>query len=531
MVGVAWGSGPRWVTGYPYYQNQGRPVVWGQSQLLYSTDPGALGTAVDHVAADALVAAAASVWNMPQASITVGQGGGLAEHVSSANVYLGANGLVYPADVGSGNSAAVPVAVVYDTDGSVTDLLLGVGASSPTSCRQNGVTESVDQFSAAGKIQHAIIVVNGRCSGAAPEMQMQLQYQLERVFGRVLGLAWSQANDNVFTGTPQPTYDQAMHWPIMHPLDIICGPYTYQCLPSPFQLRPDDIAGMVLLYPNLVGSTPPAGKVVSLGQAEGVSGAVYFPTGQGMAGVNVMVQRQGAQSGVLEGWIEASGVTGTFYRRNGNSPFVAADTSPEGSEGTNDPGAVGTYYVAYLPLQDGTTEQTVVTSIEAVNPLYVGTHSVEPYAAGAVTPSGPAPAPVVFPQATNNGDTYAFFTIADAASSCGTGLDGTAAVPVQAPASGFGSGLICGYGHAAYSSLNVQANRTLTVEVTGVDEQGYATTGKLMPAIGVYAPTDGVGALPSVAVQPGAFNALGLGTTRLVAGTGALTQVEDRCGG
>ncbi len=501
-------------------------MVWPQSKMLYFTDPGALGAAVDHAAADALVAAAAAVWNVPQASITVAQGGGLAEHVSSANVYLGTDGLVYPADVGSGNSAAVPVAVVYDTDGSVTDLLLGVGASSPSSCRQNGVTESVDQFDPAGYIRHAIVVVNGRCSGAAPEMQMQLRYQMERVFGRVLGLAWSQANDNVFTGTPQPTYDQAMHWPILHPLDIICGPYTYQCFPSPFQLRPDDVAGLVLLYPNAVGSTPPAGKVVSLGQAEGVFGEVDFPTGQGMAGVNVLVQRQGAQSGVREGWVEASGVTGTFYRRNGTSPFVVKDTSSQGSEGSNDAGNEGKYYVAYLPLQDGATEQTVVVSTEAVNALYVGTHSVEPYAAGAVTPSGSAPAPVVFPQATNNGDTYAFFTVADAASSCGTGLDGTAGTPVQAPASGFGSGLICGYGHAAYSSLNVQANRTLTVEVTGVDEQGYGTTGKLMPAIGVFAPTDGVGGLPSVAVQPGAFNALGLGTTRVVAATGGLTQVK-----
>ena len=108
--------------------------------------------------------------------------------------------------------------MVYDTDGSVTETLLGAGASLPSACRTNAVTESVDKFDPAGYIVHAVIVVNGRCSGAAAAQQLELQYKLERVFGRVLGLAWSQTNDNVFTGVPTPTYNQALHWPIMHPV-------------------------------------------------------------------------------------------------------------------------------------------------------------------------------------------------------------------------------------------------------------------------------------------------------------------------
>ena len=152
------------------------------------------------------------------------------------------SGLIFPADVQSSNYAAMQIAVIYDSDGSVTDLLLGNGASDPTSCLQNGVTESVDSIVPAGYIEHAVLVLNGRCTGAAPEQQMQLQYQLMRAFGRVLGLGWSQTNDNVFTGSPQPTYNQAMHWPVMHPIDILCGPYTYQCMPQPFTLRPDDLA-------------------------------------------------------------------------------------------------------------------------------------------------------------------------------------------------------------------------------------------------------------------------------------------------
>src|SRR5437879_5922979 len=109
------------------------------------------------------------------------------------------------------------IAVIYDRDGSVTDLLLGAGASDPSGCRQSAVTESVDSIVPSGFIHHAVLVLNGRCTGAAPEMQKQMQYQLMRAFGRVLGLGWSQTNDNVFTGSPVPSYQQALHWPVMHP--------------------------------------------------------------------------------------------------------------------------------------------------------------------------------------------------------------------------------------------------------------------------------------------------------------------------
>jgi hypothetical protein len=202
-------------------------VVWYTNQPLYFTDPGDLSSSVNHAAADALVAAAASVWNVPTASLVLSRGGALDEHVSGANTFLGSSGIIFPADVQSINYVAKQIAVIYDSDGSVTDLLLGNGASDPTGCLQNGVTESVDSIVPAGQIEHAILVLNGRCTGPAPEQQMQLQYQLMRAFGRVLGLGWSQTNDNVFTGSPQATFNQAMHWPVMHPIDIICGPYTY----------------------------------------------------------------------------------------------------------------------------------------------------------------------------------------------------------------------------------------------------------------------------------------------------------------
>ena len=247
-AGSAWAAGPRWVTGPPYFTTSGIPVVWYTDTPLYFTDPGDLSATVNHAAADQIVAAAAAVWNAPTSRLTLAQGGNLDEHVSATNTYVSSDGMVFPTDVQPANYLSKEIAVVYDRDGSVTDMLLGVGASDPSGCRQSGVTESVDSIVPSGYIQHAVLVLNGRCTGTAPEMQLQLQYQLMRAFGRVLGLGWSQTNDNVFTGSTAVTTQQALHWPIMHPIDIICGPYSYQCLPQPFTLRMDDLSGLAQLY-------------------------------------------------------------------------------------------------------------------------------------------------------------------------------------------------------------------------------------------------------------------------------------------
>ncbi len=176
---------------------------------------------VNHAAADALVNAAASVWTVPTANFNLLYGGALAEHASSANVYATSTGIVFPSDILEHKlSLSKQIAVLYDSDGSIIDTMLGSGASSPSSCRQNAVLESVDSISAGGKIQHAVLVLNGRCTGPAPEQQLQLNTSSCVAFGRIIGLAWSQTNDNVFTGTPTPTIQQALHWPIMHPVDI-----------------------------------------------------------------------------------------------------------------------------------------------------------------------------------------------------------------------------------------------------------------------------------------------------------------------
>jgi hypothetical protein len=479
---------------------------------------------VNHAAADALVAAAANVWNVPTASLVLSRGGALDEHVSGGNTFLGPSGLMFPADVQSSNYVAKQIAVIYDSDGSITDLLLGNGASDPTSCLQNGVTESVDSIVPAGLIQHAILVLNGRCTGPAPAQQMQLQYQLMRAFGRVLGLGWSQTNDNVFTGSPQATYNQAMHWPVMHPIDIICGPYTYQCMPQPFTLRPDDLSALAQLYYIGQGQAP-AGKMDTLLNASQFSGRLFFSSGQGMQGVNVVGRRwaQFTDASQAENWETASSVSGTYYRQSNGNPVTGSDTTIEGSQGSPNNFYEGFFDLARVPMLPGTW-QLIILETEPINPLYTGQYAVGPYVA-TVAPSGDVLS-LVQGLFSSYQQAFGDFHISDSASSCNTGSDGTEAAPTAAAASGWWQGLLCGYGHTSWSSLSIKGSRSLTLEVTAEDEQGLATTAKAMPVVGIWNATDARGSLPGVASASQTFNGAATGMTTLTTSTSQPKQLR-----
>jgi hypothetical protein len=503
------------VAGAPYFYSPGWLVYWpAVDPLLFYTDPGDLSQYVDHATADAIVNAAAGVWSVPTSRLTLSRGGALNEDVNSSNVYASSTGVVFPADVQPSNFAAKPIAVIYDRDGAVTDMLLGSGASNPSGCRQNAVSESVDQIENSGHIQHALLVLNGRCTGPAPEQQLQLQYQLMRAFGRILGLSWSQTNDNVFTGTPRPTYQQALYWPVMHPIDVICGPYTYQCMPSPFTLRDDDISGLTYLYPNPQNYPHPLGKVDTFATANRVEGTLNFPNGQGMQGVNVVVHRLEQFWNVPEEWESASSVSGfLFRRRNGNLVSGPIAGPPTIGMGSTDPAYEGYFNINRIPLPDWETWQNLVTSTQPVNPLYVGSYAVGPYDVSSVDPSGSAKTQTDGVIA-NYGVVEFNGNIPDAAS-CSAAADGTETSPAPVPGTGWWNGGLCTYGQAAWIGLTVQPGRTFTFEVTALDEQGGASTAKMMPVIGAWSANDPPGGLPTVSAASGAFNSSVNGMTAL----------------
>jgi hypothetical protein len=508
---TAWAGGPRFVSGSIGYTKAGVPMAWYTGQPLYFTDPGDLSPTVTHAQADAMVAAAAGDWNVPTANLTLAQGGALAEHVDTTDTYFNGTDIVFPADVRPSNYLNIQIAVVYDTDGSITDLLLGNGASDPSGCLQNGVLESVDAFGPTAVIEHAVIVLNGRCTGSDPRQLTQMQYQLTRVFGRVLGLAWSQLNDSIFTGVSPVTATEEAFWPLMHPIDVRCGTYTYQCMQNAFTLRPDDLSALAQLYPVTSANAMP-GKTLSSFNAISVSGPLNFPTGQGMELVNVTVRRRvSTMDRALELYPIVSSTTGYSFMENSGGAIVGAEAASENA-GINQAGMEGDWSLTRIPA--GTHSDYLMFQTESINTLYYDEYAVGAYQRPVIAMSG---SPLSFlKEGVTQGVTFKLtLTQADAAASCSAGSDGTASNPVAADPSGWWTGLLCSTGHTSWVTQPVKANHSWTIEATAVDETGAPTPQKAQLVVGVWNTADPTGTLPTVAAQPVAMNSVSLGMTQI----------------
>jgi hypothetical protein len=518
-----------------YLAASGNPRVWTAGTILYATDPGDLSATVNHAAADALVAAAAGIWSaVPTANIALSQNGTLAEDVNSSNVYLTDDGVVFPPDVTAGGSGP-PIAILYDYDGAITDTLLGSGASAPSGCRQNAVTESVDGFWYARLITHAIIILNGRCiaDGTVAELS-QMQYDLLRVFGRVLGLGWSQLNDNVFTGTPAPTLAQEQAWPIMHPIDIDCGPYAYQCIVNPFTLRLDDVSSLSYLYPIYDSQTPPPGKSRTYARAARFYGTVSFPGGQGMQGVNLEAHILFPGTGIINPAASISAVSGFRFTGDAANPITGSLTAaglPLSQWGDTVATDEGAYQINELDVPTGLNWLSVSVVPVAINPLYIGTYAVGPYSGRQVQPSGTL-ASILIGGANADSGSLGDMPMPTAARAAAE-LDGTELSPLPVNPTGWWSSSLATYGHTAWYSFSPQAGRTFTLTVTALDESGSPTTQKLLPILGVWNATDATGSTPFAATSQ-AFNTVAPGATSLTVATAATSPlrlaIADECG-
>ena len=500
-------GGPRFVTGSNSSNGGGSVIPFYTSAPAYYTDPGDLSATVSHAQADAMVAAAASTWNVPTSTLVLKQGGELAEDVSSANVYFDGSEMVFPADVSASNYLNIPIAVIYDMDGSVIDTLLGDGASDPSGCRDTGVVESVDSIGLEGTIHHAMLILNGRCVGSTPQQLLQMQYQLERAFGRVIGISWAQVNDNIFTGATPPTAGEIDFWPIMHPIDVLCGPYSYQCMTNPFQLRMDDVNALDLLYP-VTPSNIAANETLSAANAVELFGNVTFPTGQGMDWVNVTATRQLFEAEKLEQWQVASSVTGYLFEQNVGNPVTGPEDALENIGIAFGP-REGVF--AYARIADSVVENVYMTT-EAIDPLYTDEYAIAPYERPPVTPSG---SPVTMTDFSAVPGTTVGFSkaVSNAAASCSPGADGTQSAPANSDASGWWNGQLCPVGHSSWWNVQVNAGSTWTLEVTALDETGEPSMYKAQPVIGVW--NKGQGGLPTVASAPVAMNSMAPGVTQL----------------
>jgi len=253
LPALVYAGGPHFVAGVSYFDSgvKGVPLTWAQGTISYYTDQGDLSPLLPHATADAFVADAFSRWTLvPTAAVSATLAGQLGEDVNSSNVYSNSDGTIsMPLDI-LPSATSLPLAIVYDADGSVTNALLGQGAS--IYCTSNAAFGGADNFSADAHFLHALVIMNGNCAQTSAQLP-DLKYHLVRLLGRVFGLDWSQANLNVITGKPSaPATADYAGFSIMHALDPSgCVPVS-KCYTNADQPKMDDQATLARLYPVIV---------------------------------------------------------------------------------------------------------------------------------------------------------------------------------------------------------------------------------------------------------------------------------------
>jgi len=509
MAMLARGGGPQYIAGSSYFiaSAMGQPVTWAQGQIDYYTDQGDLSPILPNTSANALVADAFSQWtSVPTAAVTATNSGQLAEDVNGTNISASGGIIVAPADIAP-SATGKPVGIVFDYDGSVTSALLGAGAGDSSQCFWNAAFGGPDNFSANASFLHALVVINGQCALQSSQL-IDVEYRLVRVLGRVLGLGWSQLNLNVITGHPTPTPADFAGFPVMHFIDPpTCVPIT-ACYPNPYQPAPDDAAALSRLYPAAGANTAR------------IHGSVYFVDSssniaQPMQGVNVVARWIDPSTGQPSRQFAASAVSGFRFTGNAGNPitgFSDALGTPFSQFGSNDPALEGFFDLGGLTIpQDYTTAQYQLT-VEALDPTWSA--GVDPYGPNQVAPSGSSQ-PIVITVAAG-GDFDQDLVMAGSAQpippwAASETWDSPAAVPLG----GDWEGSLSGYGDVAYFSIPAQANRTLSIAVTALDEAGAATESKAEPVIGIWTEGDPLGT-PPPALTTSPFNSgAAAGMTRL----------------
>jgi hypothetical protein len=522
-------GGPKYVAGTSYFEPTvtGQPLVWPQGQITYYTDQGDLSPILPNGSANSFVANAFSQWTaVPTAALTLTWGGQLAEDVNGSNITVQNGVITGPADI-TPSATGTPVGVVYDYDGTVTDALLGSGAGDSSQCFFNAAYGGDDNDGSAATYQHALIVINGQCALASSQL-VDVEYRLVRVVGSVLGLGWSQVNLNVITGNPPPTAADYAGFPVMHYTDpVSCVPIT-TCYPNPYQLAMDDLAAISRLYPVTTQnqSNFPGKQVFSSATAR-IHGSVWFTDSSGnptqpMQGVNVVARWIDPTTGLPSRQYAASSVSGFLFTGNAGNPITGFDDAlgdAYSEWGSNSTTVEGFFDFAGLQPPNGSSAQYQL-SVEALDPTWSA--GVGPYAPYLVTPSGTF-APVTVTVAAGQDAEQDILMAGSAQPVPPWAASETWTAPAPIPPAGNWMGSLSGYGDVAYFLLSAQANRTLSVAVTALDETGNANESKAQPVIGMWAASDAQGTAPG-ALTTSPFNTVTFGLTRLDAAVSTSTN-------
>jgi hypothetical protein len=507
---LARAGGPKYVAGSSYFNasTMGQPLTWSLGQVNYYTDQGDLSPILPNAAANALVANAFSQWTaVSTAALAATNAGQLAEDVNGSNIAVNSDGTVSaPSDITSA-ATQTPVGIVYDYDGTVTDALLGAGAGDTSQCFWNAVYGGADNFGVTANFLHALVVINGQCALQSSQLN-DVEYRLVRVLGGVLGLGWSQMNLNVITGIPAPTLEDYAGFPVMHYIDSpSCVPITV-CYANPYQLAADDVAALSRLYPAAPTSTTAR-----------IYGSVYFVNAVGaisqpMQGVNVVARWIDPSTNLPSDEYGASSVSGFLFTGNAGNPVTGlADALGNlySEFGSTNQTQEGFFDLGGLPIPNGASTAQYQLAVEALDPLWSA--GVCPYDPSQVAPSGTFSTILVTVAA--GGDFEQDILMSGSAQPVPPmAATETWSAPAAVPSPGDWVGSLNGYGDVGYFVIAAQANRTLSVAVTALDETGAASESKVAPVVGMWSLGDPLGTAPPAFI-PAPFNSETFGMSRL----------------
>ena len=512
-------GGPKYVAGTAYFDPGvvGQPVHWAGGVVKYYVDRGALNNEIGNQQATAMVDAAAAMWSaVPTAGVILTNAGPLNEDVSGANVIAGQRVFTQPTDVAP-TATNFPLALVFDADGAVINSLLGAGASDPTSCQNNGVFTWLDNIRTDASIAHAVILLNGLCATNS-NLNAMMQYELERAFGRVLGLDYSQVNPGAnFNGEPNGMYG----WPIMHPVSGVCGAAGGTCIPDPDTLRYDDIAALSRIYPiteSNIAAFP--GKEITASNTVSIRGTIRFRSGVGMQGANVVARPLDSNGNPLFQYT-VTGVSGALFRGRRGNPVTGwsdADGSSLAMWGSDDPTLQGFFDLSGIPLPPGMSSANYQITFEAINPLYTLAESVGPYIDGTPSPSGTMPV-ISVPNMAAGGTQTLLVNIDDSARGGVQDAIASASQPRKLAPSGLWYGRFGQVGQTDWFVFPVRSGHTFTVVTEALNESGIPTETKALPVIGVWNAFDPIGASSAGWAPP--LNGFATGETWLQVTTSA----------
>ncbi len=185
----------------------------GAGAVTLNYDRGTLGSRTK-VQADALITAAISVWpNVPTTTVTLARGADLPVDVTTAN---------YTTYFDNSSDGLNPV--IYDNDGSIIDLIFGVGAKDHT-LGFAGSTYAI--YGTYCQYLEGQAVINGSFAASDTTLQVVVGHEI----GHLIGMDHSQLNTN--QGLSNPNY------PLMYPIVNRAS----------LSLHEDDAAAVSALYP------------------------------------------------------------------------------------------------------------------------------------------------------------------------------------------------------------------------------------------------------------------------------------------